>query len=298
MAEGRRSRAATEPAPRPSLEQRLAHSPAGVIDGRRLSIEQARALRSAPAGSLTCVSCSEPLVLAPADQGVGAAFRHLDPATAFDHDPETGAHRRSVRALAGRLEQLFPSAALADKVHFPEERYLADLVVVTPRGAKLAAEVLSTEITPDRFRTISAGLTGQGVAMLWMLGMDLLAASGAASRPVRKVKLGPLHTALLAAGRSLMFIDPGSQKPLRRPEIVLVRPHPQALQLARLGEPALGITECMIRRYPLSQLRLQAGEVCLLTDYDPPAPAPGQLPKRLATKLERREAQQQLPEAG
>lgn len=288
-----RSRRKLPPTPRTALEHRFARAAGRAIDVQRLTREQARALRDAPEGAITCLSCPAGMELTPAASG-GICFRHRDPAAALDHDPESEAHRRAVRAVAERLGRLFPSAQMEDNVDFPRIGYLADLVVVSPRGLKLAAEVLTSEISAARYREISAGLSSEGVAMLWLLGLDLLSATGAASRTVRKVKLGPLHTALLATGRSLMFIDPGAQKPFRRPEIVLVRPHPLALRLAQLGEPELGSTECMMRRYPLSQLRLQAGEVCLLTDYDPPAPPPGDLPKRLATKLARREGQGRL----
>lgn len=290
MAErGGRARLTLPPTPRQQLEHRYVNGPAGALDARKLSLEQARALRSAPVGTCSCLSCGEPVELAPAGDG-GVTFRHHDLGTAYDHDPWSATHRRAVRAVGGRLRELFPSASVAADVHFPGLGYLADIVAVTPRGAKVATEVLATEITPARFQEIVSGLAAEGVAMLWLLSLELFFASGAPSRTVRKVKLGPLHTTLLAAGRSLMFIDPGTQKPFRRPEIILVRPHPDALRLARLGEPQLGITECMIRRYPLSQLRLQAGEICLLTEYDPSAPQPGELPKRLATKLAKREA--------
>lgn len=232
---------------------------------------------AAGATGLSCPTCGRPVVLDPAS----AHLLHATPVP--EHDPDTGAHQAARRIIRRRLDELFPSALIDTSVEFESCDYLADIALVSPRGAKLVVEIADAQRSAERYREIVRSLAAEGVASLWISTMSLFVATKRwPSTMVAKLNLGHLQTAILADTGVLMFAHP---KDL---QIWTARPHPQALELARAGEPRLGVVECLVRRYPLSQLRMRGGAIQLITEYDPPAPPPGPLSKTLTDKLNRR----------
>lgn len=288
---GPKSRGSRAPEPRRQLPQRLGRLGTRLIDSTKLTPEQVATLRKRRELPLVCASCGAPVSLG---AGTSPSFFHRT-GHGLCHDPITPTHEASLSALRARLSEILPSAMLDRDVDFPEVGYMADLAAVSGRGLRLAAEVQENEITRARFEEITSGLEAEGIAILWMRMPSLLKLSGAKSRPVRKVTLGEMETAILAQGRALMYLAPDQMGERasgdRHPKILLVHVPRYAVELARLGEPRVGQVEAVLRRYPLSQLRLRAGSVCVLTDFDPPLPAFSPPSERLAGKLRARGAQ-------
>lgn len=281
---------------------------------------------------LECVTCGR-AVRVGTDENVGACFYHTAKA-GLSHDPETITHHHAAKALAAHITALFGSAQVARSEPFPQLSYIADLAAVSGRGLRLAAEIQECEITRVEYERITNGLEDDGIAVLWLRSLKLLRLTGAKGRPTRRMTLGEVETAILAQGRTLMYLAPDQavdtssgagassgtsrmvgdgasrlgpaaraastrvtagragkgpheQQPVgeRIPKLLVVEPHPAAKQLAALGERRIGQVEVALRRYPLSQLRVQQGELCVLTDYDPDLPAFGPPSAAIERKL-------------
>lgn len=247
---------------------------------------------------LECVTCRR-AVRVGTHEGAPCFFHTAR--TGLSHDPETITHHHAVRALGAHIGELFGSARIARSEPFEQLGYIADLAAVSGHGLRLAAEVQEHEITREQFERITAGLEDDGIAVLWLRSPRLLRLTGARGRPTRRMTIGEVETAILAQGRTLMYLAPdqaalapapGTQArtdtaPVgeRIPKLLVVEPHPAAMQLALAGERRVGQVEVALRRYPLSQLRVQRGELCVLTDYDPDPPVFGEPSAAIARKL-------------
>lgn len=315
VAAGRTRSKATAPE-RHSLPLGLARLGGRPLMASKLTDAEITSLRDPNVGrGLTCVSCRVRVRVGRDDDG-RTCFFHTTKAV-LSHDPETITHFHAVRALAARTRELFGSAQIVTGEPFSELGYLADIVAVSGHGLRLAAEIQEAEISREEYERITNGLEDEGIAVLWLRSPGLLRLTGAKGRPVRRMTLGEVETAILAQGRTLMYLAPdqatsaadalaasaGRGRPDRKvggrgaagvppageriPKLLVVEPHPAALQLAALGERRIGQVEVVLRRYPLSQLRVHQGELCVLTDYDADPPVFGEPSAAIARKLSR-----------
>ncbi|WP_217924800.1 hypothetical protein [Miltoncostaea oceani] len=292
MTPGPRRRGSKTPS-RLSLPLRYARVDGVPADAERLSVERINVLRRE--GRITCLSCGEALTIR---LGPPPHFSH-SPGATLCHDPPSPGHQAAVNAIANRLGEIVPSAQVQQRVEFPDQCFLADVAAVSGRGLRLAVEVQETEMERQRVEDLLDAMEDQGVALLWMRSASLLTLRGAATRPTRKATLGPVETALLSRGRALMYVAPDQiddrfSSGERLPKILLLHVRPEVIELARAGDPKLGQVDVVLRRYPLSQLRLRAGSVCVLTDYDPPLPELPPFPENLRRRLDKLHATPRL----
>lgn len=242
-------------------------------------------------GNLHCLLCQQDLELVAiaaieADAAPGYALAHPD-GQIVGHEPETIMRRRGRRLLRERLEELFTTATI-DEIVAVSDDVTVDALVLTGHGGKLAVILRHEPCKLRRHERILHELERQGIALLW-LGV----AEGLARTPIRltqqdrragqeqmwRITLDETETALVAAGRPLWYLQP------KQRSLLLVHPHPQAVELVQSGMLLkLGSIECALREYPISQLRVSAGMVAVLDVYDPPLPAFAALPKRLVSR--------------
>jgi hypothetical protein len=234
-------------------------------------------------GELFCPTCKGRMRLVVDHGGVHAT--HLAPNPFAGHEPEDYTLRRVKHAMARHLQRLFPSAPLDLDVHLPEIGHLADIVVVTPHGGRLAVEVQRADISADEISSLRERYASLAIGCLWVLDPR----RGKMTRgkgPIRRVMLDRLETALLAAGEPLVVCDPAATR-----QVMWIRPHPQARELAALGEEKIGRVDCLVRQYSLSQLRVNEGKWHVPSaKYDPAPPPYPPLPAPVQRKLDRRRA--------
>jgi hypothetical protein len=231
-------------------------------------------------GRVTCPTCNGPMRLVIDDETTAL---HLPPNPFAEHEPEDFSLRRAKRLLAKHLSSLFPSAPLDIDVHMPEIGHLADVVVITPYGGRLAVEVQLADMRAADVDDLVGRYQEHGIRCLWALDARRLKLPKRKKQGVvAKATLEHLETALISRGEPLLFID------IETREVVWLHPNPRARELACLGESRIGRVECLIRRYPLSQLRVRNGAWWAPTIFDQRPPAPPALPANLQRKLDKR----------
>lgn len=257
-----------------------------MIDVTTLTPPQVVDMRAAEAaGEVYCPTCQGPLRLVISSSGPVAVHTPENPFR--EHEPEDHHSRRAKHLLKQRLQDLFPSGNVQLDAQLPSAEQLADVALVNPRGGKVVVEYQTQDLDTAQVRARAHAYESQGIRCLWLVDIRRLKLTKK-GEAVKKATLNKLETALLAAGEPLIYLDAGPR------QVVWLRPHPDAVELARLGEGRIGQVECLVRRYPLSGLRLRDAQWQVDTSMDetvaPPAPLPANLQKKLNN---RREAAQQ-----
>lgn len=238
------------------------------------------AARKAEASSaLTCPLCDLPMRLQIEQAGPVAYHTSNDPLTR--HEPETPNLRRLKSLTVSRLKELVPSATIDADVVMEDLGLIGDVALVTGKGGRLVVEVHAADISAREVRKFNDAWTEQAVKCLWILDYSRLRLPKSGGI-IKKTTLSGLETGLLSIGQPLIYLD-GRDKTITK-----LTPPPEAVELARLGEPRIGQVECLIRRYRLDQLRLKNGAWWVDTRFDSPAPKPREISARLKKKLEQR----------
>jgi hypothetical protein len=235
------------------------------------------------AGAVLCPTCREPVQVVMGDSG--AYVEHLPGSVFGEHEPEDPVMRSSKRLLASHLHSLFGSATVAVDGRIDEIGRMADVVMVTGEGGRLAIEVQAQDMPARDVAAAQDAYAELGILSLWLLDSRRLVIGRprrGLDKRIRKVRLDRLETGLLAAGVQLLYLDP------RRREVVFVRPPAAAVELARLGDPRLGRLDCLVLTFKLNQLRMRGGRFSLDMSYVSRMPAAPQLPPALQRRLARR----------
>lgn len=252
----------------------------------------ARVRRAEAEGLVLCPTCNGEMRVALAAGGPYAVHTGENPYRA--HEPEDAALRKAKRLLAAHLRRLLPRPEehaasqhwqIALDVPLAELGHLTDIVAVSDHGAKLAVELQAADLSVAELKAIRSGLEEEGIRCLWLLDGRRLQMTKSGGE-IRKVMLEQLETALLACGEPILYLN------LDDHELVRIYAGQELIELAQLSERRIGRAECLVRRYPLSQLRLRSGRWWLDTRYDKPQPPARALPENLAKRLVRLRAKQ------
>ena len=256
---------------------------ADIVETPNLTPLAIRQIRGAEReGRVRCPTCKGRMTLLIDDDGSAVAV-HRAPNPYAGHEPEDFELRKTKRLAAGRLRQIFPSAPLELDVHMPEIDHLADIVVLTGLGGRIAVEVQKADLAADQAAELRARYEHIGVRCLWLLDGRRLRTTRTPAPEQRIVKtmIDTLETSLLAIGEPLMYVDCDGR------QITWVRPHPAVRELASLGDKRVGRVESLVRSYPIGQLRVKQGRWWLPTEYHAKPPKPPALPQNLAKRLDR-----------
>jgi hypothetical protein len=253
-------------------------------DVAKLTQLDMRSVREAEAqGQVTCPTCRGQMRVVIGPEGPQA--EHVGENPYATHEPEDFHVRRGKRLLAEHLQARFPSGTVSIDTFVPEVGQLADIAFVNSKGGKMVVEYQAHDILGREVKERSALYEGQGIRCLWMLDSSRLKlAAGGAGGVIKKATLERLETAILGLGEPLLYLD------VRTRQVAWVRPHPGAVELARLGEPRIGQVPCLVRRYRLSGLRVREGAWWVDTSCDPRVSMSKSLPPAVANRLEARRA--------
>ena len=242
-------------------------------------IDQLRALERD--GKVRCPTCRGPMTLL-ADPG-GSVAMHRAPNPYAGHEPEDREMRQAKRLIAARLRSLFPSAPIELDVHIPEIERLADIVLLTPYGGRIAVEVQAADMRAEDVAELQDLYESIGVRCLWLLDSRRLRTTQtpAPTHKILKTMIEPAETGLVRIGEPIIYLDAA------RREIIWVRPNPLVRELAQLGDPRIGRVESLVRGYPLTQLRVKQGAWCVPTEFDKRPPKPPALPANLVKRLDK-----------
>lgn len=270
------------------MRQTLARYDGHVIDTTRLD-RAGRAALYHQQGE--CLICGRPVLFKLSADQAEAYFAHLPGNPLSRHEPESIGHRRAKLLLGRRLRALFPTAQIAENVPLDSCDHIADLVVMTTLGGRMAFEVTRADMPVADLERAYEGYATERIQAYWFMSADRMRLTG---RPglLRKLAYGEMETWWLRRHGELRYLDPVEG------DMIVVTAHPGAMAAARLGKARLGRVESIVRHYPLGQLRLRAGALAVLSEYDDPAPAWGALPKGLQTWLDRRQPSEGQVPAG
>lgn len=246
-------------------------------DLRKIRPAQIPELRQLEAQSaLRCPACGGELRVVIEDEGPVAEHHGVS----IEHEPEDPITRISKEIIRRKMAELFPRAAIELDVKLDKPARLADLVAVRDNGGRLIVEHQAADMKKGQMAELVAGYREEGLRALWLLDPRRLKV-GKVKNQVATVNIGKLEVDLLREGEPLLYLEPHGRRVMR-----LLIPA-QARELLKHDKvTSLGRLPCLMRHYKLDQLRVKAGQWQMVTDYDPPLPAPPALPKRLQKKLE------------
>lgn len=220
--------------------------------------------------------CGQPVLFR--RQGDTCWWEHLPGNMYGDHEPETVLHRRSKLVLGKRLQELFPSAVLAEAVGVPEIEHMVDMMILTPLGGRIAFEIQCADFPPIAWQVLQRRCRDHNISIQWILGLNRLKVKG--KHPLLKtVQFPVLETTMLEYRQPLWYLDPVER------EMIVVQPHPDLYKVADTGVNKIGGAPAIVRRYPLGQLRVIHGHLQVLSYLDGPDPDWPNLPARLQKKL-------------
>lgn len=253
-----------------------------IVQTATLSAADLQRVRGAERdGNVRCPTCRGRMALLMDSDGAVAVHRAPNPYAG--HEPEDPDMRKAKRLIAARMQAIFPSAPVDLDVHMPEIDHLADVVVVTPFGGRIAVEVQHADITPQQVAGLRDRYESVGVRCLWLLDGRRLRTTKtpAPELQIFKAMLEGVETGLIALNEPVVYLDSTKR------EIVWVRPSRAVRELAALGDKRVGRVECLVRGYPLAQLRVREGGWWVPTHFDPKPPKPPALPANLIKRLDR-----------
>lgn len=186
-------------------------------------------------------------------------------------------HKHTLR-LERRFKRLFDAALVQRYVGV--EQHIIDLVLITPSGGRLGVIMpMSSEGSEiARLRVRRELLVQEGAQPLILLPAEIVSLRSPKKSQTERVRLQDMELAVLQMEGRLWLITDDDQ-------ILHVTPHPDTRDFWALGRP-LGFVEAVIRRYPLSQFRLNTGLVAMLEEWDPQSPEFQELPDRLKRRLD------------
>jgi len=136
-------------------------------------------------------------------------LRH--PAGVAGHAPESLLHAQGCAIIQHWLRGAYPNSRVRREEYTNEvgERR-ADVLLTGPKGHRVAFEIQFSAITESAWRARHDSYQRQGIQDVWLFGNTR---THLRTRRAGDLKLAPVHEAVIAAGRTLLFIDPDPDTP-------------------------------------------------------------------------------------
>ena len=230
-----------------------------------------------------CPTCKEPMKMTINNEGVLLEHQENNPYP--NHQADDRESLASKRLLVRHLMMLLPQHGkniqtweIRSNVPVLEAGLVAPVLAVSDLGARLVVEIIQDEIALSDILTRTEQWSKSGVRALWLIdgrrahfNQDL----------VENINLKEAETALVCCELPLLYFVP------QQLSVYLVLPIPEAVELAGLGDISLGVTPCLVRRFPLSQLGLRSGDWFLPARFNAPAPLPPPLSLEASSRLKK-----------
>lgn len=251
-----------------------------LVASNELTPAEITAVRLAEtAKNVHCPICRGPMRITITETGPVGVHAHTPENPYAGHEPEDTHARQSKQMLAQRVQEMFPEGSVQIDAHLPAINHVADIALVNPMGGKLAIEHQGADLTRVEVAARRDDYQKEGIRCLWVLDSRRLKLTKKGGQ-IRKAMLGELETSFLALDEPLVYLEAHDH------HLTWLRPHPDAVELAKLGEKRLGRVECLLRRYRFAQLRIRDGQWWVDRSLDSPVlQQPGALPVALQKKL-------------
>lgn len=131
-------------------------------------------------------------------------FSHM--AGAGGHSKESLFHQQAKALICRWVDSSCDGVQAVSEQATPSGERRADVMLTWENGRQLAVEVQYAPLTPHDWRTRHESYRTQGINCVWLLGH--LRPNLTAGYFEGTVSLGPLHAAMVAAGETLLWINP------------------------------------------------------------------------------------------
>jgi head-tail adaptor len=137
-------------------------------------------------------------------------LRH--PAGIAGHAPETLLHAQGCAIIQHWLSVAYPNSRVRREEYSNENgERRADVLLTGPMGHRVAFEIQFSAITESAWQGRHDSYQRQGIQDVWLFGNTR---THLRTRNTGELKLAPVHEAVIAAGQTLLFIDPDPIAPM------------------------------------------------------------------------------------